>query len=196
VRDVRHYWDEQASGFDNEPDHGLRDPTVHEAWSALLHAALPPAPTDVTDLGCGTGSLAVLLARSGHRVRGVDLSDAMIAAARAKATAANVAVDFEQGDAAEPPYPPSSTDVVLARHVLWALPDPAQALERWVRLLRPDGRLVLIEGRWSTGAGLTASECQELVLGQRTEAVVQRLTDPSLWGRAIDDERYILTSLR
>nr|WP_189257424.1 methyltransferase domain-containing protein [Lentzea flava] len=90
----------------------------------------------------------------------------------------------------------ASADVVLARHVLWALPEPAAALKAWVRLLRPAGRLVLVEGHWSTGAGMTADECQALVRGVRAEATVTWLNDPALWGREIDDERYLLVSLK
>ncbi len=118
----------------------------------------------------------------------------MVAAARAKATRAGVDLDVRQGDASTPPFEPGSADVVLARHVLWALPDPADALRRWATLLRPRGRLVLIEGRWSTGSGLTASECQTLVSGIPRDARVEHLDDPALWGRAIDDERYVLVS--
>ena len=58
------------------------------------------------------------------------------------------------------PQPPAASrrceegayDAVLARHVLWALPDPADALARWLGLLGPGGTLVLVEGHWSTGA--------------------------------------------
>jgi SAM-dependent methyltransferase len=103
-------------------------------------------------------------------------------------------VAFARGDAAAPPYAPASADVVLVRHVLWALPDPDVALARWIELLRPEGRLVLVEGAWSTGAGIAAEDCRALVLGHRREAVVERLEDPALWGRAIDDERYALLS--
>jgi len=188
------YWDAQAAGFDDEPDHGLLDPAVRAAWRDMLVARLPPAPAVVTDLGCGTGTLAVLLAQTGHRVRGLDLSKKMVAAAAAKARAADVRAEFARGDASAPPYAPASADVVLARHVLWALPDPAAALARWVALLRPGGRLVLIEGRWETGAGLTAAECRELVLRHRREALVEPLAEPALWGRAIADERYVLLS--
>jgi len=169
---------------------------VRAAWAQLLLPLMPSSSAEVVDLGCGTGSLAVLLAAAGHRVRGVDLSARMVAAATAKARAADVVAEFVQGDAAEPPYPPGSADVVLARHVLWALPDPAAALEAWVRLLRPGGRLVLVEGRWSTGSGLTAVEAEALVRSVRQEATVTRLTDPALWGREIDDERYLLLSVR
>ncbi|MET8760854.1 class I SAM-dependent methyltransferase [Lentzea sp. NPDC004782] len=190
------FWDEQATTFDDEPDHGLRDADVRAAWAELLLPLMPSSSAEVVDLGCGTGSLAVLLAAAGHHVRGVDLSARMVAAAAAKARAADVAAEFVQGDAAEPPYPPGSADVVLVRHVLWTLPDPVAALEAWVRLLRPDGRLVLVEGHWSTGSGLTAAEAEALVRSVREEAAVTRLTDPALWGREIDDERYLLVSVR
>jgi SAM-dependent methyltransferase len=187
-------WDAEAATFDDEPDHGLRDPAVRAAWADLLRAHLPAPPADVVDLGCGTGSLAVLLAEAGHRVEGLDSSVPMVAAAVAKARAAEVDAAFRPGDAAAPPYPSGSADVVLSRHVLWALPDPDAALRRWVELLRPGGRLVLIEGRWETGAGLTAQKCRDLVLGHRREATVERLDGPALWGRAVADERYLLVS--
>jgi ubiquinone/menaquinone biosynthesis C-methylase UbiE len=193
--DVRAYWDEHAAAFDDEPDHGLRDPAVRAAWGEVLGRVLPPAPVDVVDLGCGTGSLSVVLAAAGYRVRGLDLSGRMVATATAKADEAGVDAQFSQGDASAPPYEPASADVVLARHVLWALPDPADALGRWTRLLRPAGRLVLIEGHWSTGAGISAAECRTLVMRHRRYAVVERLEDPLLWGRTIEDERYLLVSL-
>ncbi|XVV00623.1 class I SAM-dependent methyltransferase [Actinosynnema sp. CA-248983] len=193
--DARTFWDGQAADFDREPDHGLLDPTTRRAWADLLLPLVPPA-SSVVDLGCGTGSLSVLLAEAGHHVRGLDLSPRMVEAATAKADAAGVTADFTVGDAAAPPYPTASADVVLARHVLWALPDPAAALRNWISLLRPHGRLVLVEGRWSTGAGLTAARTRSLVREVRQEAVVEPLRDPALWGREIDDERYLVLSTR
>ncbi len=190
------FWDAQASTFDDEPDHGLRDRRVRDAWAALLLPLMPEPGARVADLGCGTGSLAVLLAAAGYEVSGLDLSTRMVGAAAAKAASTGVAVDLTTGDAAHPPYAEASFDVVMARHVLWALPDPAAALERWVRLLRPDGVLVLVEGRWSTGSGLTSAEARDLVLRVRDEAVVTPLDDEALWGRRIDDERYLLLSRR
>jgi SAM-dependent methyltransferase len=190
-------WDEQADTFDDEADHGLRDADVRAAWSDLLLAVLPDPPARVLDLGCGTGSLAVLLAQAGHEVTGIDASGQMLALARAKAAAAGVAVDLAYGDAADPPLRSSSVDVVLCRHVLWSLPDRDAVLASWVRLLRPGGRLVLVEGRWGTGVGLPAAECRELVLRHRVDADVRQLgRDTALWGRRVDDERYLLLSTR
>jgi SAM-dependent methyltransferase len=84
--------------------------------------------------------------------------------------------------------------VVLGRHVLWAMPHPEAALREWMRLLRPDGLLLLVEGRWSTGGGLTAAETEELVRRYRGAVTVEPLDDPALWGGPITDERYLLIS--
>ena len=189
------FWDAQAPTFDNEPDHGLRDPVVRQAWGDLLLPRLPEAAT-VADLGCGTGTLAVLLGQAGHRVSGVDLAPRMVEAAKAKAGAAGLRAEFVVGDAATPTWSPGAFDVVLSRHVLWAMDDPGEALRRWVRLLNPEGLLLLVEGRWQTGGGLSAAETSGLVLQHRAEAAVERLDDPAFWGRPIDDERYLVTSPR
>lgn len=187
-------WDAEAATFDREPDHGLLDPLVRDAWEDLVVPLMPAAPASVLDVGCGTGSLSVLLAQSGYEVHGIDFSERMVAVARGKADKAGVAVRFEVGDAQAPSLQQASYDVVLGRHVLWALADPEAALRRWVALLREPGVLVLIEGHWSTGAGLTAVECERLVQPLRREIMVTRLDDPTLWGKPITDERYLLVS--
>ncbi|MEU7869970.1 class I SAM-dependent methyltransferase [Dactylosporangium sp. NPDC049140] len=178
-------WDEHAATFDDEPDHGLRDPSVRRAWSRLLASVLPPAPASIVDLGCGTGSLSVLAAGQGHRVVGLDGSAAMLRQARGK----QPDLPLVRGDVSRPPFAPGSFDVVLVRHVLWAVPDPAATLARWFELGR---RLVLIEGRWSTGAGLTAAECTALLRRLGRPAQVRPLTDEALWGKPVTDERYLL----
>ncbi len=194
ARETADLWDAEAAGFDDEPDHGLRDPDTRAAWRDLLLEHLPPAPARVADLGCGTGTLSVLLAEQGYDVQGVDLSGQMVAAARAKVAAAGLDVTVVRGDAGAPPLRPGSFDVVLSRHVLWALPDPAAGLAWWCDLLAPGGRLLLVEGFWFTGAGLRARDAEALVRAGGRRSVVHPLSEPVLWGREIDDERYLLVS--
>jgi ubiquinone/menaquinone biosynthesis C-methylase UbiE len=89
-----------------------------------------------------------------------------------------------------------SFDVVLARHMLWAMPDIDAVLNRWTRLLKPRGVLILIEGRWHTGVGLTAAQAERAVRRHRTEVTVTALSSPLLWGDLVTDERYLLVSPR
>ncbi|MDH2413891.1 methyltransferase domain-containing protein [Nocardioides sp. CER19] len=186
-------WDAEASSFDQAADHGLNDVAVREAWRRLLLGVLPDPPARVADLGCGTGTLSVLLAEAGYVVDGLDFSPRMIELARIKADGRD-AVRFVQADAFAPPLPDVAFDVVLCRHVLWAMPDPAVALARWLRLLTPTGRLVLIEGRWFNGAGLAAEETVRLVEQTGRPATLTRLPDPAYWGRDITDDRYLVVS--
>ena len=186
-------WDEAAATFDQAADHGLTDPHVRTAWSELLRSTLPPAPARVADLGCGTGSIAILASELGHWVDGIDFSEEMLLAARRKSVGLRD-VTFSHGDAACPNLVEGTYDAVVCRHVLWALPDPAAALARWDRLLRPGGRLILIEGRWSTGSGLGSSQTAQLLRDLGCAPTIIPLNDPQYWGGPIDDERYLATA--
>jgi SAM-dependent methyltransferase len=193
--DVARFWDAQASTFDDEPDHGLRDAQVRDAWRSLLLSVLPPRPAKVVDLGCGTGSLTILLAESGYELTGIDVSRAMVHAAQQKAAGANVAVMIEEGDVSVPSITPHSVEAVVARHVVWALPEPGSAIRRWLGCLRTAGVMVLIEGRWGTGTGIGSEALSALVAPMASEVEVLQLHDPALWGRPIDDERYLLRAV-
>jgi SAM-dependent methyltransferase len=209
---VTDYWDAASASYDEDPDHGLHDPEVREAWRARLAAWLPEPPADVLDLGCGTGSVSLLVAELGHRVHGIDLAGRMVDQARAKAEEQGRSATFAVGDAGSPDVAPRSVDVVTARHLLWTLPDPAAALARWVGAVRPRGRLVLVEGRWTVpggDAGSYATGADEMPWhgGVRAEDLVAALDplvdrlevhclsgDAVLWGREVDDERYAVVA--
>ena len=206
--EIAGYWNDYADAYDAEPDHGLGDLATRGAWRVLLERWLPERPSDVADLACGTGSLTALVAGLGHRVVGVDLAGNMVERARAKTAQFAGQVTIKQGDVCLPPIEPVSVDVILARHILWTLPDPQAALARWRSLLRPGGRFLLVEGRWwSVGDEDYNDEARmpwaggvrAVDLAAALEPHVQRievvpLTDPVLWGKEIVDERYLLVA--
>lgn len=193
LQEISRLWDEAAATFDAEPDHGLRDPVIRQAWTTRLANWLPPAPCAVLDMGCGTGSLSVVMASLGYQVTGADLSPAMLEQAKSKAAGAGQEITFVQSDATYPDFAPAQFDAIVCRHLLWTLRDPARILQRWAELLSPNGRLVLIEGYWHTGAGLHAEEIVAALPAYFADVSVEDLS-PSvdLWGHEVMDERYVI----
>ena len=190
--DARARWDAAADTFDDEPHHSLDDPLLRSVWWDVLEPVMPAPPARVADIGCGTGSLSVLLAERGHTVLGVDVSPRMLERARTKAERSGVHVELLLGDAVAPPV--GEVDVVVTRHVVWALDDIPAALDVWFARLAPGGRLVLVEGRWRTGAGIDAEPLAELVRRPGVEVGVTPLDDPALWGHPLVDSRYVLVA--
>jgi ubiquinone/menaquinone biosynthesis C-methylase UbiE len=154
---IRRHWDRRADTFDEESGHGLFSEEQREAWHLLLSRLVGRAPQRALDVGCGTGFLALRLAELGHTVAGVDLSQQMIEQARAKAKQAGLPIEFRVGDAVELDSADQTYDLVVARHVIWNLPDPERAVAEWLRVLRPGGRLLVIEGKWADSGAAAQS---------------------------------------
>lgn len=106
-------------------------------------ALLDPA-TVIADLGCGTGPLTATLAPFARRVIAVDASVAMLAAARRRLDGvANV--DIRQGELESLPLEAAEADAAVMSLVLHYIAEPAKALGEAARVLRPGGRLILID---------------------------------------------------
>jgi ubiquinone/menaquinone biosynthesis C-methylase UbiE len=147
---IARYWGAMATTFDDDLLHTPATEGELRAWDRLIARLVPPSPPrDVLDVGTGTGFLALEFARRGHRATGIDLAPEMVARAREKAAAQGLDVRFLEGDAEAPDLPDASFDLVISRHLLWTLPHPDRALAAWVRLVRPGGRVVVIDGQWS-----------------------------------------------
>jgi 2-polyprenyl-3-methyl-5-hydroxy-6-metoxy-1,4-benzoquinol methylase len=194
---TRQYWDAQATSFDQEPDHGLNDPNVLAAWTELLKTALPTHPANLLDIGCGTGSLSIVLAQLGHRVTGIDLSPDMIEQAKKKTAVAGLPISYHVMEASYPQLSGQPFDAIICRHLLWALPNLPDVLEHWMNLLTENGRLLLIEGFWHTGGGLHSAEIIKTLPPSLTHITVQNLSDqPAFWGREVNDEHYAILAQR
>jgi ArsR family transcriptional regulator len=100
----------------------------------------------VVDVGTGTGVLALELARLGLEVVAVDHSSRMLEAARAKLERGGVSnVELRLGEASALPLADGTVDAALAHMVLHYLPSPPDAIREMVRVVRPDGVVVVVD---------------------------------------------------
>jgi len=116
------------------------------AWSRALGHLLPPL--DVVDIGCGEGYLSLEAARWARVVVGVDRSDEVLERARALAARRHVTnVVWRKGDLARLPLTDASVDVALLSQALHHTRHPDDALEEAARVLRPGGRILILDLR-------------------------------------------------
>jgi demethylmenaquinone methyltransferase/2-methoxy-6-polyprenyl-1,4-benzoquinol methylase len=126
---------------------------LDQHWRRRTVRALALAPgSRVLDLACGTGALGALAARDGYRVVGADMSEGMLAgrargvhAGRARGVHAGRTFPAALGDAAALPFATGSFDGVLCAYALRNFTDLAASLAEAGRVVRPGGRIAILE---------------------------------------------------
>jgi SAM-dependent methyltransferase len=137
---------------------------------------------DVLDVACGTGNAAIRAAQAGATVVGLDLTPELFDAARTRAVAAGVDVDWVQGDAEALPYPDARFDVVLSTFGCPWVPRHRATATELARVVRRDGRLGLTN--WTPeGAGGAFFE----LTGRYLPPPPPFASPPALWG----DEQHV-----
>ena len=145
--EIRDYWSDRAETFDLQVGHAIFSEQERAAWHALISKHLGPGAGRASlDLACGTGVVSHLMHDLGFAVTGLDWSEAMLAKARAKAQERGAAIRFIVSDAERTLEDKASYDVIVTRHLVWTLVDPEAAFAEWFSLLKPGGKLLVIDG--------------------------------------------------
>lgn len=117
-----------------------------ENLDALVRVAALSGLERVLDVGCGPGHTALALAPGSAQVSALDLVPEMLEAGRRLAAERGVSnLRFERGDVEELPYADTSFDLVASRFSAHHYPNPRRALAEIARVLRPGGRLLLLD---------------------------------------------------
>jgi ubiquinone/menaquinone biosynthesis C-methylase UbiE len=133
------YWDKQASRYDR----------AMNFWDRHLFGGSRPwacgrAVGEVLEVAVGTGRNLPFYP-PGTRLTGVDWSPAMLAIARGRAADLGREADLRPGDAQALDFSDASFDTVLCALGLCAIPDDRRAVTEMARVLRPGGRLLLVD---------------------------------------------------
>ncbi len=139
---LRQLFDESAGIYDRVDALGSGGRGLLYRQEALARAGLQPGAR-VLDVACGTGLMseaAIRLTRGQVTLVGVDPSPGMSARARAK-----LPLEFHEGVAESLPVPDAAFDLVMMGYALRHVPDWNRAFREFARVLRPDGRVVLLE---------------------------------------------------
>ena len=120
---------------------GVLDQMFRPFEDALVEAVAAQPASRILDIGCGTGSVVRALARRGHRCTGIDISEAMIEAARAIAAREGMDADFIRADAQTHDFAPESFDMIVSRFGVMFFDDPVAAFANLRRSVCSGGAL-------------------------------------------------------
>lgn len=133
------FWDKVADRYSKQP---IANEAAYQNKLQVTQAYFQPE-MDVLEIGCGTGSTALIHAPHVKHIRAIDFSKNMIAIAQSKADAQNIDnVTFEQASIDELSVPDQSLDMVLGLNVLHLLADKDVAIAKVYNMLKPDGLFV------------------------------------------------------
>jgi len=139
MADSARFWDKRADRYAKSP---VKDTESYEETLERTRNHLSDSD-EVLEIGCGTGSTALLLAPSVKRILGTDISSRMIEIASDKALAQGVGnVDFERASLFDERLDEGPFDVVMGFNILHLLEDLPGAIRRIQELLKPGGRFI------------------------------------------------------
>lgn len=136
---LRRYWDKHARSYDRQMR--FFDRTLFgesRAWVCSQGVG------EVLEVAIGTG-LNLPLYPPGVHLSGIEWSPQMLALARRRANELGLAADLREGDAQALPFPDASFDTVVCTLAMCAIPDDRRAIAEMSRVLKPGGRLLLLD---------------------------------------------------
>ena len=157
-------------------DFGEIAKNTERAAEAFVDGLGIPSGARALDIACGSGNLAIPLARSGAKAIGVDIAPNLLEQARARAAAENLEATFDEGDAEALPYGDASFDVVVSMFGAMFAPRPELVVAEMARVLKPGGRLAM--ANWNP-ASFTGEMFR---LSAKHSPPPPGLTPPIMWG--------------
>lgn len=145
---IVHYWGKRSDSFLIQKREELHS-AMAQRWMKEIKKYLPDKrEIKILDVGCGAGFFAILLAKEGYEVTGIDLTPDMVENAKILASEENVNSIFLTMDAEKLDFADKTFDVVISRNLTWTLPNVGYAYKEWIRVLKKGGVMLNFDANY------------------------------------------------
>lgn len=190
LEEIQYYWNHRYTGYSKVNQKELEG-IQRERWKKQFKRLLPENQNlKVLDIGTGPGFFIIILEELGYsNITGVDYSYKMLEVAREniqKYGKENSSIRLLQMDAQNLEFDPESFDMIVSRNLTWNLQNPQQAYSEWLRVLKPNGSLLIFDANWY--AFLDNESLEKEFEAKRQQAIDEKLED--YWkGEGVDEEK-------
>lgn len=143
---IRHGWDVSAEGFSKivvAPEFEMPGRGV---WTDLILEKAPgEGSLKILDVGTGPGLFATILSLAGHQVTGIDISEPMLDQAKENSAKYGVRPEILLMNSEDIEFADNMFDMIVSRNVVWTMVNPEAAYEKWLKCLKPGGRVVVFD---------------------------------------------------
>ena len=146
-KEIKDRWNSSADGYNLYIQEELNS-FKKEAWIELILENENKDSMNILDVGTGPGFFSIILSQRGHKLTGIDCTENMIKVAKNNSKICNINADFFVMDSHELDFEDNTFDMIVSRNVTWTLYDPKKAYKEWLRVLKPNGKLIIFDANW------------------------------------------------
>lgn len=145
LENIATYWNQRSIGYSRAIHEELENGSADFYGEKLRSYAPRKGCLKCLDVGCGPGLFSILLSQEGYQVTSLDYSPGMIEKAKRNLDEAGFIPDIVRADATKLPFENESFDYIVSRNLVWNLENPEAAYKEWLRVLKPGGRILVID---------------------------------------------------
>ncbi len=147
-KSIKEYWTKRSASYSEQNNEELNSNKKNIWKEMILENIEEKGKLKILDVGCGPGEFSILMAKEGHDVVGVDLTEAMLEEARNNALKYNVSPKFINMDIQNLEFQDETFDLIISRNVTWHLQDVDKFFNECNRVLKNNGKLIYFDANW------------------------------------------------
>lgn len=145
---IEKYWSNRAAGYSCRTQEELNS-FKKSAWLQIIMEQAPHNhKLNILDIGTGPGFFPIVMQLAGHQATGIDCALDMLEHAAHNAAVQGVRPRFLKMDCHKLDFADNSFDMLICRNLTWTLQDPSAAYKEWLRVLKPQGVLLIFDANW------------------------------------------------